>query len=156
MTNNYKQVEREITNIVKTNIVTTNNRKLQFNNYYKNKKLKSLFIRNKCNKPDQPFNVVYEYACEEGQCNSAQTKYIGHTTTTIKERFKQHTAIKKHYQQVHGTNITGSQMQTNVTILATEHNKQDLAILEALLIQQRRPLINIQTDDFNNTLKIFK
>ena len=40
-------------------------------------------------------------------------------------------------------------------ILATEHNKEDLAILEALLIKQHGAKINGQTEDFNNTLKIF-
>ena len=39
-------------------------------------------------------------------------------------------------------------------ILATEYNKQDLAIQEALLIKQHGPKINRQTEDFNNTLKI--
>ena len=33
-------------------------------------------------------------------------------------------------------------MLPNVTILATEHNKQDPAILEALLIKQHEPKIN--------------
>ena len=41
----------------------------------------------------------------------------------------------------------------NVIILATEHDKQDLAILEALLIKQHGPKINRQTEYFNNTLK---
>ena len=46
-------------------------------------------------------------------------------------------------------------MLPNVIILATEHNKQDLAMLEALLIKQHGPKINRQTEDINNTLKIF-
>ena len=129
---------------------------MKINIYYKNKKVKNLFIKNNPNKPEQHFNVVYQYTCEQGQCTTSQPKYIGHTTTTIKERFKQHTAIKKHYREVHNSNITGSEMQRNITILATDHNKQDLAILEALFIKQHRPIINIQTEDFNNTLKIFK
>ena len=29
--------------------------------YYKSRKVKHLFIRNNSNKPDQPFNVVYQY-----------------------------------------------------------------------------------------------
>ena len=46
-------------------------------------------------------------------------------------------------------------MLPNVIILATEHNKEDLAILEALLIKQYGPKINRQTEDINNTLKNF-
>ena len=42
---------------------------------------------------------------------------------------------------------------TENTILATEHNKQDKTILEALLIMQHGPKINRQTEDFNNRLK---
>ena len=155
MTSNYKQVEKELTTIINSNIETTNEAKLKFNIYYKSRKVKNLFIRNNPNKPDQPFNVVYQYTCNQGECTISQSTYIGHTRTTIKERFKQHAAIKKHHQQIHNNNITGSQMLPYVIILATEHNKQDLAILEALLIKQHGPKINRQTEDFNNTLKIF-
>ena len=154
MTSNYKQVEKELTTIINSNIETTNEAKPKFNIYYKSRKVKNLFIRNNPNKPNQPFNVVYQYTCNQGECTTSQSTYIRHTRTTIKERFKQHAAIKKHHQQNHN-NITGSQMLPHVIILATEHNKQDLAILEALLIKQHGPKINRQTEDFNNTLKIF-
>jgi len=42
-----------------------------------------------------------------------------------------------------------------VKILAKNNNREDLAITEALLIKKLQPLINIQTEDFNRTLKIF-
>ena len=155
MTSNYKQVEKELTTVINNNIETINETKLKFNIYYKSRKIKILFIINNPNKPDQPFNVMYQYTCNQGECTTSQSTYIGHTRTAIKDRFKQHAAIKKHHQQIHNNNITGSQMLPNVTILATEHNKQDLAILEALLIKQHGPKINRQTEDFNNTLKIF-
>ena len=122
MTSNYKQVEKELTMINNSSIETTNEAKLKLNICYKSRKVKNLFIRNNSNKPDQPFNVVYQYTCNQGECTTSQSTYIGHTRTTIKDRFKQHAAIKKHHQQIH--NITGSQMLPNVTILATEHNKQ--------------------------------
>ena len=121
--------------MINSNTETTNEAKLKFNIYYKSQKVKYLFVRNNPNKPDQPFNVVYQYACNQGECTTSQSTYIGHTRTTIKDRCKQHAAIKKHHQQIHNSNITGSQMLPNVIILATEHNKQDLAILEALLIK---------------------
>ena len=110
----------------------------------------------KGNKPDQAFNVVYQYTCNQGECTTSQSTYIGYTRTTIKDRFKQHAAIKKHHKQKsHNSNITGFQMLPNVIILATEHNKQDLAILEAFLIKQHGPKFNRQTEYFNNTLKNF-
>ena len=124
--------------------------------YYRNKKLRNLFIRNNTNKPTAKFNVVYQYTCDKEPCNSTQLSYIGHTTTTIKDRFKQHSSIKKHHRDAHNTNITGSQMTPNVRIIATNHTRQDLIILEALLIKQNKPIINIQTGDFNRILKIFK
>ena len=40
-------------------------------------------------------------------------------------------------------------------ILATEQKRQNLAILEALLIQQHGLKINRQIDNFNNTLYIY-
>ena len=86
----------------------------------------------------------------------AQLCYIGHTTTTIKERFKQHSSIKKHFRISHNRNITGSEMSKNVTIIDSANTKQDLAIIEALHIKEQKPVINIQADDFNRTLKIFK
>ena len=61
MTSNYKQAEKELTTIINSNIETTNEAKLKFNIYYKSRKVKNLFIRNNPNKPDQPFNVVYQY-----------------------------------------------------------------------------------------------
>ena len=66
--------------------------------YYKNRKLRNLFIRNNLNPPTEQFNVVYKYTCNQVQCTSAHITYIGHTKTTLKERFKQHSSIKKHFK----------------------------------------------------------
>ena len=43
----------------------------------------------------------------------------------------------------------------NTSILARASDKIDLILLEALLIKEFEPIINIQTDDFNITLKLF-
>ena len=40
----------------------------------------------------------------------------------------------------------------DILILAKTSNKIDLIILEAVLIKQHKPIINVQTDDFNRTL----
>ena len=82
-------------------------------------------------------------------------RYIGHTTTTIKKRTIQHSSIKKHYKETHNCNISGSQIQQNIKILAKLSGKADVMILEALLIKQLRPMINIQAEDFNRVSKIF-
>ena len=156
MTKNYKQEENEIKKILSTNLQTDNNKDLKLLIYYKNRKLKSLFIKNNPNKPSEQFHVIYQYTCDEVQCTDAQACYIGHTTVTLKERFKQHASVKKHFQSTHGRNITGSEMLKNVKVITKAHCKQDLVITEALLIKEHRPLINIQAEDFNKTLKIFK
>jgi len=142
---------------VKNNIRTTSDQfEIRLNIYYKNKKLRNIFIKNNPHKPSAEFNVVYKYTCDQAPCTEAQQMYyVGHTTTTIKERFKQHSSIKKHYRDHHQCNITGKQMLPNVTILSKVNNKQDIAILEALFIRDLKPIINIQADDFNRTLKIF-
>ena len=49
MTSNYKQVEKELTTIINSNIKTTNEAKLKFNIYYKSQKNKNLFIRTQTN-----------------------------------------------------------------------------------------------------------
>ena len=59
MTSCYKQTEKELQKIIRDNIKpseNTSNIKLRI--YYKNRKLKNLFIKNNPNKPKDPFNVV--------------------------------------------------------------------------------------------------
>ena len=155
MTCNYKTTERELRTIVNKHVKPKNNNSLHLLIYYKNRKLRNLFIRNNNTSSSEEFNVVYKYACDQAQCQAVQACYIGYTTTTIKERMKQHASIKKHHRIVHNRNITGSQITPNVSTLATMHDRRDLTVLEALLIRQNNPIINIQTGDFNRTLKIF-
>ena len=42
----------------------------------------------------------------------------------------------------------------NISILARASDKIDLLLLDALLTKEYKPIINIQTDDFNRTLTI--
>ena len=155
MSDKHKIEEREIQKIFKQHIVSNEEGKeTKLNIYYKNRKLKNIFIRNSTQNTSN-HNVIYEYVCNKEPCNSAHTCYIGHTTVTIKERFKQHASVKQHFQLIHKSNITGSQMLPNVNIINRSNNKNDLKILEALLIKEHNPVINRQVDDFNRTLKIF-
>ena len=124
--------------------------------YYKNRKLKNLIIKNNPNKPTEESNVVYKYTCNVQSCKETNVFYVGMTTVTIKERFKQHSAIKKHFEQTHKRNITGSEMFKNVSVLARRREKEDLSILEALMIKRLNPTINRQCNDFGRTLKVFR
>ena len=63
--------------------------------------------------------------------------------------------MKKHFHAVHKEDITCSEMLRDVSVVAKCSNKQDLHILEAIIIKELNPIINRQTDDFVRTLKIF-
>ena len=157
MTNRHQMEENELQQIFKKHIKPTSidtTPKLII--YYKNKKLRNLFIRNSPHKTPSTHNVVYEYVCDQAPCDSVHTCYVGYTASTIKDRFKQHASIKKHFQKIHSRNITGSQMLPNVSVIHRANNKRDLQILEALTIKYHSPIINSQVEDFNRTLKIFK
>jgi len=156
MTSNYKQQESYLRKIIENDVKpASDNYELKLNIFYRNRKLKSAFIKNNPHRSEENFNVVYKYSCDQVPCNEAQLCYIGHTTTTIKDRFRQHNSIKKHYRDHHNSNITGKQMIPNVSILRRCNDRRDLIILEALMIKEFKPVINIQADDFNRTLKIF-
>jgi hypothetical protein len=157
MTSTYKLTEKALHKIISENIRPADPTvKLKLMIFYQNRKLKNVFIKNNSNPPTEEFNVVYRYTCDRVHSNSAQACYIGHTTTTIKERMKQHASIKKHYKEEHNCNITGSQMLPHASVIVKLHNKQDLVIMEALIIKQESPIINTQCSDFNKTLKIFQ
>ena len=116
--------------------------KLKFRIYYKNKKIKNLFIKNNIHKPFEVSSVVYQYNCDQATCMVDKISYISHTTTTIKERFKQQAYIKKHSIMVHELNETGQEMTPNVTLIGRAVDKFELCILEAVLIKENNPVIN--------------
>ena len=99
--------------------------------------------------------MVYKYICDQETCLVEQASYIGCTTVTIKERFKQHAGIKKHYLTEHGRNITGSEMLPIVSMKACSPDPSELYLLEAHIIKEYNPLINAQINCFNRTLKFF-
>ena len=137
MTSYYKQEETTLRKIIHDNVKPlepVKTIKLQF--FYKNKKLKRLLIKNSIEMRED-FCVVYQYKYDKVPCLETKTPYIGRTTTTIKERMKQHMGIKFHHNTIHKPNITGKRMLENVTALARSNNRTDLGILEAFLIKQQ-------------------
>ena len=105
----------------------------------------NLLIKNGLQKPSEVSSVVYQYNCDK-------ICYICHTTTTIKERFKEHATIKKYFSMVHGINITGQEITPNVTVIGWAVDKFELCMLEALLIK-KNPVNNAQVIYF---IRIFK
>ena len=156
MTENYVRNERNLRKTVMKHVIPTENRKIKLMIFYRNRKLRNLFIKNNPNKIEQSSNLIYKYACNKQPCTEADIFYIGRTTVTLKERFNNHKSIKTHYKNIHHQDkITGSQMLPHVSVIDKCSDRIDLCILEALYIKELNPVINKQVNDFARTLKIF-
>ena len=98
------------------------------------------------------------------QCNSL--KYIGYTKQTLEGRFRQHQSAKptrrikhlpsmKHLQDVHNIKMKPKDILKSVEILYQGRNRQELLIMEAVFIAERKPLLNNQEEGRDRILKIF-
>jgi DNA-binding HxlR family transcriptional regulator len=159
MTSNYKMEEQRLQDIVTRNIISRNdNERVKLHIYYRNRKLKSLVIRNNPHKPADAFNVVYQYTCEHEECNSSST-YIGYTEATLTERLRNHTqhgSIIKHLREKHGIRkMATKDLVKSVTVLGKANCRSDLLILEALLIKDFKPTLNEQEEGRDRILHIF-
>ena len=103
--------------------------------------------------------VVYKYSCTHNKdselCNS---EYIGYTTQTLSQRLTFHMqqgAIKNHLKKTHNINISRQDLNTNTTIIARNNNATKLRCLEAVLIKEILPEINIQ-QNMCGSLELFK
>jgi hypothetical protein len=109
MTSDYKLKEHKLKEIIKCNVEPTDiATRIQVTIYYKTKKLRNLFIKNSClpkKELTEENHVVYQYICNQGECNLTNKKYIGYTTMTLKERMIQHASIKKHHSIAHKRKI---------------------------------------------------
>ena len=85
------------------------------------------------------------------------TKYVGLTQTTLSQRITMHLqsgSIKEHFRLHHNTQVTRQDIANNTTIVARASNRYQLAIKEALIIQNTQPIINRQFNNFSNILKL--
>jgi hypothetical protein len=161
MTQNYVQREKQLTEIVKKNVkITEPNKRIKLMIYYKNKKLKNLLIKNSVKKftPEAETSyIVYQYQCPNSRCQAGEN-YIGYSTNRLRERTQQHQykgAIKDHHQTKHGNKPSHDEILTNTKILKRGKDRYELLIIEALLIKESRPTINLQFDGFPSILKKF-
>ena len=69
--------------------------------------------------------LIYKYTCDKAPWNETLTCYIVRTTTTVKERIKQHTSMKQHFSETHKENITESMILPNISILTRASDKID-------------------------------
>ena len=159
MTQNYKTEEKKLQELFTKHVVpVADSVGVKLLIYYKQKKLSSLFIRNKecrANEKCNRHHVVYEYTCNEEGCNAP--KYIGYTTCTLYERFAQHASIKKHMSEVHGVARIGRRaLLESVTVLCSISDRRRLIMTEAMMIKQNKPQLNSQEEGSTRLLKIFK
>ena len=85
-----------------------------------------------------------------------RTCYIGHTTATLKDWIKQQSSFESHHKDAHQESISEAMILPNISILVKSSDKINLSLSEALLIQHTKEIINIQIDDVNRTLTLFK
>ena len=160
---NYKVEEKQLRTIVDKDIKPTNeDHKIELVIYYKTRKLKELFVKNKSEAPKSTANrhhVVYAFSCTLGGCNSS-SKYIGYTTCTVDERFRNHAqngSIRKHLVDIHGmTRTPKNDLISSTKILGSSNLKGRLRMLEAIMIKDMKPSLNSQEEGCDRLLKIFK
>ena len=157
---NYKLDERIIENIVSDNTKCIDkNSKLKIIFFYKNKKASNYIMKNDMTPPPsilQQTNVVYKFTCPLP--HSQAVEYVGHTQTKLSRRLTYHGnngSILNHFKESHNCKPNRDQLTSNTTIVAKESDKYKLAIKEALIILNTKPLINKQFDNFTNILKLY-
>ena len=160
---NYKIEEKQLTNIIDKHVQPIDeNHKIKLQIYYRNKKLKNLFIKNKGrdgNDVRDQHHVVYQYTCNQSGCNSSQS-YIGYTSCTIDDRFRMHAqsgSIKKHLMEHHKMKrITKNDLIASTRVLRACNSRSKLRMTEAILIKEFKPQLNSQDEGCDRLLKIFK
>jgi hypothetical protein len=158
----YKVDERTIKAIVKNNTHCINQTdKLKLTIYYKTNAINSLVMRNNQSPKTPPLkqtNIIYEYTCNNGECELQKCSYIGLTTTTLSRRLTMHLASggpKMHSSNNHNITLARDMLVNNTKIIYRESNYSRLQIIEALFIQQRKPKINCQMTGTHRILKLF-
>ena len=64
-------------------------------------------------------------------------------------------AIRKHHEEVHNKRIKYDDIIQSTSILQRLKTRSDLLIMEAILIKERRPIINLKDEGKTRILQIF-
>ena len=128
--------------------------------YYPRKTVNNLVSRNN-NSPKLPTlkqtNIIYEYSCCIWDCELQKCSYIG-MTSTLSRHLTMYLASggpKSHTTNIHKTALTREQLVNNTKIIHRQQGFNRLQIMEALTIQQQRPLINNQVTGSHRTLQLY-
>ena len=155
---NYRKDERILRNIIKSNVKSNSDATVDLRIYYQNPKTKQLVIQNNLNSKPMGLSeagVVYKFSCPlHGQA----ADYVGLTQTKLVRRMSSHRyhgSIHDHFVQQHGTKPSMEQLCDNTVVIARAGDRQRLSILEALMIIDLKPLINVQLGSFPNVLKLY-
>ena len=100
---------------------------------------------------EQKSHLIYKFECQEGECTSRNSSYIGMTSCTLKDRMTAHKykgSIFAHFRRAHGRNPEIQELLSNTTILYQPEDTKKLAVFEAIFIRQNRPTLNENVADF--------
>ena len=122
------------------------NKQIQLNAYYRPCKLGSQFSTRIRRAPLQTSRVLYQlFQCPIDGCNAT---YLGYTACRLEMRAWQHTyktsSIYKHYIEDHQLSRVSDDHMENFSILHKNNDVTDLKIIEAILIKQCNPFINVK------------
>lgn len=160
MSSQYKQEEKNIRKIIQDHISPTdNNTSVKLQIFYKNKKLRNLFIKNNPHRPTKgdTSHVVYKYICPKEECQPS-ISYVGYTECTLTDRLRNHTqqgSILAHNQQAHSIKMKTQELLQHTIIERKFTEKEDLIIAEALIIKEQKPTLNAQKEGEVRVLLIF-
>ena len=149
---NYKFDEAAIRKILKRHVFEVS-AKIDLYIYYKSKKVSQFIKKNNVssgNLPDESrSHIVYEFKCNEGECQSLENSYIGMTHCTLKERLTGHRyqgSIFEHFRLSHSHSPEVKNLLENTKILYSPDDPRYLAIFEALHIKKLKPTLNRDHD----------
>lgn len=163
MSSSYREDERILKSIVKSNIKCVNeDEELKLLIYYKNRKTKDFLMTNNINRESsslQRSNIVYKFSCPVGGCKlQNNVAYIGSTRTTLSRRLTMHLqegSIKKHYEECHNKQLDRQSLVENTSIVASASDFERLFVKEALLIREESPDINHQETGIKRILHLY-
>ena len=101
---------------------------------------------------------MYEYNCNDGECEHLHKSYVGMTSTSLTRRLTMHLqngSIKNHSYDDHDIRLTRTMLDSRTKILRLESDFRRLMIYEALIIAEKRPALNNQMTGTCRTLKLF-